>query len=447
MPYPTLHYRPAKNWMNDPNGLCQVDGTYHMYYQYNPHGPLWADMHWGHAVSPDMYHWMEQSMAMTPAEEGGEIHCFSGSCCKDREGKPHFFYTSIGRAEEGRDCVNGAQQWMADPMEGDLCHLKQTSQWALTGDLHGEMKVTDWRDPAVIPYGDGFLMVLGGCVEGRGSVLLYSSPDLHHWTYRHVLLQSDKVDGVPWECPNLFLLDGKTVVFYSPCAQVEYAVGTLTTDLHLQVEKQGVLDPAGRQGFYAPQAFADEAGRMVLFGWMPECDGDTHAIERGWSGVMSWPRALSLESGELRQNFAPGWKELFDRVVPLPPKGKALPNSGHYLLEGMADVRGGDCVLDLLTDIQGHCVARLTIARAGIVSLQISHGVMPDRMMEEPLMERVVFDRAAVPVMVCVDGNTIECLVNGHSFSGRAYLAEEIPVVLGVLGTITGNVWLKTAEA
>ncbi len=35
---PSVHYTPLKNWMNDPNGLVYNNGTYHMYYQYNPTG-------------------------------------------------------------------------------------------------------------------------------------------------------------------------------------------------------------------------------------------------------------------------------------------------------------------------------------------------------------------------------------------------------------------------
>ena len=56
---PQIHYTPAKNWMNDPNGMVYVDGTYHLFYQYNPMANVWGNMSWGHATSPDMIHWTE----------------------------------------------------------------------------------------------------------------------------------------------------------------------------------------------------------------------------------------------------------------------------------------------------------------------------------------------------------------------------------------------------
>ena len=75
---PGYHYRPKENWINDPCGLIQHNGVYHLYHQYNPHGERWGDMHWGHATSTDMVNWKEQEIAMKPDEANGEEHCFTG---------------------------------------------------------------------------------------------------------------------------------------------------------------------------------------------------------------------------------------------------------------------------------------------------------------------------------------------------------------------------------
>lgn len=33
------HLMPETGWLNDPNGLCQFQGLYHIYYQYTPCDP------------------------------------------------------------------------------------------------------------------------------------------------------------------------------------------------------------------------------------------------------------------------------------------------------------------------------------------------------------------------------------------------------------------------
>ncbi|KAB7786456.1 glycoside hydrolase family protein [Bifidobacterium cebidarum] len=66
---PNAHFEPAQHWMNDPNGLCRFQGRYHMFYQFNPYGWQWDDMHWGHAVSKDLIHWIDLPIALLPQPE------------------------------------------------------------------------------------------------------------------------------------------------------------------------------------------------------------------------------------------------------------------------------------------------------------------------------------------------------------------------------------------
>jgi sucrose-6-phosphate hydrolase SacC (GH32 family) len=61
---PQYHFTPQHGWMNDPNGLLYHDGTYHMYFQYNPGGTTWGNISWGHATSRDLTRWTEQPVAL-----------------------------------------------------------------------------------------------------------------------------------------------------------------------------------------------------------------------------------------------------------------------------------------------------------------------------------------------------------------------------------------------
>jgi levanase len=87
-PYrPQFHFSPAKNWMNDPNGLVYYQGEYHLFFQYNPFGDTWGHMSWGHAVSRDLVHWQNLPVAI-PAR--GDELIFSGSAVVDKDNSSGF---------------------------------------------------------------------------------------------------------------------------------------------------------------------------------------------------------------------------------------------------------------------------------------------------------------------------------------------------------------------
>lgn len=396
---PQWHYRPERNWINDPNGLVHYRGWYHLFYQYNPHGDQWGDIHWGHARSRDLLRWETLPIALTPDPDRGELHCFSGGSCKDGEGRPHFFYTSIGSEAEGRDCVHGAQQWFAEPADEGLTRLIQTSDGALTEDIHPGMRVRDWRDPCVVRHGGQYLMVLGGCVEERGCVLLYTSPDMRAWTFRRILAQSLHADGIPWECPNLFFLGDRVGLIYSPCAEVHVKLGTLDDDLRFHEERDEILEPAAWDGFYAPQVFTDDAAWVILIGWMPECDNVPH---KGWAGVMSLPRILMLDGDGLHAAPVPGAEEL-PGVRRFAVRREELPMT--WTIHRSAD---------------GAEETTLSLGPDGLLTLDRSRSSLDERPSKRPLTRSVPI-RAENEVFIAVDGSAVECAVNGRWLSARIY--------------------------
>jgi beta-fructofuranosidase/levanase len=197
---PVAHYTPAKNWMNDPNGLVWYDGEYHLFYQYNPEGTSWGNMSWGHAVSRDLVHWQELPVAI-PYSEQEQI--FSGSVVVDEANTSGFgteaepplvaMYTSV-------DPDTGVQsQALAYSNDRGRTWTKYESNPVL------DIGSTEFRDPKVFWYDEGGYWVMSAVLAEQHVVQFYRSDDLRSWTHLSDFGPANAVGGV-WEMPDLFPL-------------------------------------------------------------------------------------------------------------------------------------------------------------------------------------------------------------------------------------------------
>ena len=83
----------------------------------------------------------------------------------------------------------------------------------------------DFRDPCLFEKnGILYALIAGRGSNGHGRLLLYSNAhpedSASAWEYVQTIAENDGRLGSMWECPNIFELDGKTVIIISPqCAQ------------------------------------------------------------------------------------------------------------------------------------------------------------------------------------------------------------------------------------
>lgn len=192
---PVYHHTPVYGWMNDPNGMFYKDGVYHLYFQYNPYGSMWANMTWGHSTSTDLTHWTYEGTAIVPDAWGA---IFSGSCVVDKDNTAGFgkgavvaFYTSAKSTPWG----DVQSQSMAYSLDNGKTFIKYEHNPILTSTER------DFRDPKVFWYAPGkhWVMMLAVGQEMQ----IYSSGNLKEWKKESSFGAMQGTHGGVWECPDL----------------------------------------------------------------------------------------------------------------------------------------------------------------------------------------------------------------------------------------------------
>ena len=305
---PVYHFTAPYGWLNDPNGLIEFGGEYHLFYQHNPYATHWAQMHWGHATSKDMLAWAHQPVALAPSEAydsdmGGG--CYSGSAIRHNDTLT-LMYTG---------CVHrGGGEWQTQ----NLAHSTDGVHFAK--DPHNpviaqppEGGSEHFRDPKVWRQGQTHYVVLGNSMDARGCVQLYRSQDMRLWEYCGVLHRALPGQGWMWECPDFFPLGQRWMLTVSAMGATGkrnlWFVGDFDIATgHFAPIRQGVLDEG--DDFYAAQTFLDAHDRRILIGWADRQNQrgglppDAATAAYGFCGQMSLPRVVTLANDDTPR-FAP----------------------------------------------------------------------------------------------------------------------------------------------
>lgn len=295
------HFTPPVNWINDPNGLCWYKGFYHLFYQYNPFGQEWNNMYWGHAASRDLIHWKHLPVVLEPQEEildnleikGG---AFSGSALP-QEDEVYFYLTRhVGPQEDGWDTV----QYQTMMKSRDM--LSFTPEREIIRERPKNASF-DFRDPKAGRFNNHWYLVLGSCLDGKGAILLYESPDNENWNYLcPLLIEKEAIRTI--ECPDFFPLDGKYVAVgawmdhYDEQERFQmsrYYIGEWQ-GRELTVENEQWVDFGSN--CYAAQSFCHE-GRRIMICWISDFYQEHVKTGTGAYGSMTLPRELHVRDGHV----------------------------------------------------------------------------------------------------------------------------------------------------
>lgn len=329
-----IHFKAPNCWINDPNGFIWYKGWYHLFYQCFPYSAHWGRMHWGHAVSKDLFNWEEKGIALFPSKTDDRSGCFSGSAIEYKD-KMYIYYTGVNYTEEDPEnincCINDtftAAQLMItseDGMKFDNITDKKTVIPPIEYKKIGDKNHT--RDPKVWRGKDAWYMVLGSTVDKNGRLLFYKSSDLKTWQY----LNYCEKDGFGWmwECPDFFEIDGKGVMIFSPMgffndgngydsvavcmlSSFDENTGKMELSEDYQLFDYGI-------DLYAPQSTTDEDGNRVVIAWarMPEAV----ITEKGeWCGMMCIPRIVDVKNNHVYIRPHTNVKNSFVKKLSAPKK-------------------------------------------------------------------------------------------------------------------------------
>jgi sucrose-6-phosphate hydrolase SacC (GH32 family) len=332
-----FHFSPRRGWNNDPNGMVFKDGEYHLFFQHNPYGWGWGNMHWGHAVSRDLVHWQELGDTLAPDSFGP---MFSGSAVVDwnntsglgQDGKPPMVLIYTAAGDPTVQCIASSTDGRKFTKFDGNPVLKQ-----ITGGN---------RDPKVLWHEPTKRWVMVLYVEkpaGRHTVHFFTSPNLREWTLASITEGDPAGKPYLYECPDFFELpvDGNLAnrKWVLTAANSEYAVGSFD-GIRFTPEHSRLPGHRGR-GFYAAQTFSDipaSDGRRIQMGWF-----QTETKGMPFNQSMTLPLELRLASTPdgPRMTFSPvrelealrHLEKKFDGVTVGPGIANPLASAGGELLE------------------------------------------------------------------------------------------------------------------
>lgn len=394
----TYHLMPPVGWLNDPNGLCEMNDIHHIFYQYTPADAQGEDHRgWGHYTTRDFIQYQEENDPFVPDTIADRKGSYSGSAlCKD--GTMHLFFTGNNKLDGDYDYIHaGRTHWVLHSKSEDGKTFTPKEVILKNEDFPKNLS-NHVRDPKVFEKDGQYWMVLGARTsQDEGEVILLKSEDLVHWHHASTIRPQHPL-GYMWECPDLFELDGHWILTICPQGIERSNAGHTEGDSNGWFEVKGDLNQDqiadgfaildNGFDFYAPQTYEDEEGRRILIAWMgiPHESWTNPTVEKGWQHCLTLPRKLTWKNDTLYQypihelqalrdkNFSVDLKA--DECLTLPSQKMELdlhPQGKNWTIELRKDVSLSyeNGMLSMTLGASGYGRGKRTAEVESIDSLQI----------------------------------------------------------------------------
>ena len=326
---PRFHLFPKTGWLNDPNGLCQLGGIHHIFFQYSPDQPKGGEKTWGHYSTKDFINYEFTGVFMKPDIPEDASGVYSG-CAYVENDTMYIYYTGNVKHAGDYDYILYGRESNTTLVTSEDGINTSEKRVLLRSQDYPDSLTLHVRDPKVLCNDGVYYMTLGARTKkDEGCAIVFKSEDKINWDFSHFIEKADY--GYMWECPDLFYVDGKQFLSISPqgleaqeyCFQNIYQSGYFNTDKDLLVDGQGLGEFTEWDygfDFYAPQTYVDEKKRTILIAWMgmPDAEyGHDASIEDGWQHMLTLPRELVYDSGtgKLRQLPIEEIKGLRDKKI------------------------------------------------------------------------------------------------------------------------------------
>lgn len=310
-----FHLMPPIGWLNDPNGLCEFNGKYYIFYQYSPFDENGGTKFWGLYTSKDFINWVDEGAKVFPDQSFDCHGAYSGSTFVHNN-KMYIFYTGNVKQIGDHDYITSRREHNTILIVSDDGENFDNKTLLMKNSDYPENLTCHVRDPKIFSENNKFYMVQGARDKNDvGQILLFESNDLIKWKHINTIKSKEKF-GYMWECPDLIKIDNKTLLIISPQG-VEaddikynniYQTGYyfLDGDYKTQNYELSNFDELDRGfDFYAPQTFIDSQNRTILIGWMGLPDiKDIYSnptVNYHWQHALTIPRELKIKNDKLIQ--------------------------------------------------------------------------------------------------------------------------------------------------